>query len=204
VLRVWQGWSTDPKEDAQRALERTKRALDSDPQCSLAIVIDGLVHMNLFKRLDVAEQRFESALAVNPNDSLGWLLKGTLHAFRGEGALAMAGSQRALRLSPLDPIRYYYDALAATAALSAGRYEKAIDLAQRSLRANRTHISTLRAMAIAQWQLGQAEAAKKTVQQLMQLEPGLTVRRYLERSPSSAYETGRVWSEALREAGVPQ
>jgi adenylate cyclase len=31
----------------------------------------------------------------------------------------MAGAERALKLSPLDPVRYFYDSLAATAALSA-------------------------------------------------------------------------------------
>jgi adenylate cyclase len=203
VLRVWQGWSADPTEEGQRALERTRRALDSDAQCSLALAIDGLVHMNLLKRLDIAEQRYAAALQVNPNESLAWLFKGTLHAFRGEGPLALAGARRALRLSPLDPLRYYYDSLASTAALSAGRYDQAITLAQRSLRANCTHTSTLRALAIAQWQSGRAEDAKKTVGDLLRLEPTLTVRRYRERSPGGAYETGKSWADALRSAGVP-
>jgi TolB-like protein/tetratricopeptide (TPR) repeat protein len=203
VLRVWQGWSGDPKEEGQRALERTRRALDADARHSLALAIDGLVHMNLLKRLDIAEQRYAAALEVNPNESLAWLFKGTLHAFRGEGALALAGTQRALRLSPLDPLRYYYDSLASTAAMSAGRYEQSIALARRSLRANRTHTSTLRALAIAQWQSGQADEARKTVAELLRLEPTLTVRRYREFSPSGAYESGKHWADALRSAGVP-
>ena len=76
------------------------------------------MNTNLLKRLDVAQDRYETALQVNPNDSLAWLLKGTLHAFKGEGKTAMEHTQRALRLSPLDPLRYYYDSLAATAARS--------------------------------------------------------------------------------------
>jgi hypothetical protein len=38
----------------------------------------------------------------------------------------------------------------------------------------------------------------------MRLEPRLTVTKYLERSPASAYETGKIWSAALRAAGVPE
>ncbi|HUQ76786.1 MAG TPA: adenylate/guanylate cyclase domain-containing protein [Burkholderiales bacterium] len=203
VLRVWQGWSAEPAADAQLALECTKRALDYDTQCSLALVIDGLVHMNLLKRLDIAEERYDAALGVNPNDSLGWLLKGTLHAFKGEGKPAIDDTTRARMLSPLDPLRYYYDALSATAALGARDWALAIELAQRSLRANRTHASTLRAMAIAQSELGHLDDARKTVAELMRLEPTLTVSKYLQRSPASGYETGRIWSEALRRAGVP-
>jgi adenylate cyclase len=203
VLRVQQGWTDDPRAEARLALDCTRRSLDADPTGSLALTIDGLVHTNLLKQLDVAEERYDAALRSNPNDSLAWLLKGTMHAFRGEGKLAVEGTRRALRLSPLDPLRYYYDSLAATAALSAGQYERAIELAERSLRANRTHTSTLRAMAISQWQLGRHEDARKSVAELRRLEPGLTVTKYLERSPSSAYETGRIWSRALGSAGLP-
>jgi len=204
VMRVWQGWSDDPQQDARRALDDTKRALDVDPRCSLALAIDGLVHTNLLKRLDVAADRYQQAIDANPNDSLAWLLKGTLHAFKGEGGLAVAGTTRALRLSPLDPVRYYYDSLAAAAALSADDYEGAIELARRSLRANRTHSSTLRALAVAQWQAGRAEEARATVAELMRLEPTLTVSNWIARSPTTGYETGRVWSTALRMAGVPE
>jgi adenylate cyclase len=161
------------------------------------------VHTNLLKQLDVAQQSYELALRANPNDSLGWLLQGTLHAFKGEGKQAITATRRALALSPLDPMRYFYDSLAATAALAARRYDLAVERALRSLRANRTHASTLRALAIAQWELGREDDARKTVAELMKIEPTLTIRNYLERSPSSAYETGTIWSRALHGAGVP-
>jgi tetratricopeptide (TPR) repeat protein len=203
VMRVQQGWSVDSRNEGHAALECTKRALEMDPNCSLALTIDGLVNTNLLKRLDVAQERYETALQVNPNDSLAWLLKGTLHAFKGEGKIAVEHTQRALKLSPLDPLRYYYDSLASTAALAAGHYEHAIKLAESSLRANRTHTSTLRALAIAQWQLGRVEEARRTVGELMRLEPSLTIAGWRERSPSSAYETGRLWAEVMQKAGVP-
>jgi adenylate cyclase len=212
VLRVWQGWASgarqqlpgEYKQEAQVALDCTKRALDSDPSCSLALAIDGFVHTNLLKQLDVAGERYELALSVNPNDSLAYLLRGTLSAFKGDGAKAVRDTQRALRLSPLDPHRYFYDSLAATAALSAGRYDRAIELAQRSLRSNRMHTSTLRAMAIAQWLSGQQDDARKTIAELLRIEPTLTVVNYLSRHPAADFETGKTWARALGEAGVPK
>jgi adenylate cyclase len=204
VLRFNRGWSHDQHAEAKLALDCTKRALDADPRCSMALTVNGFVHTNLLKRLDVGQEFYDLALEVNPNDSLAWLLKGTLHAFMGDGAEAVRGTEHALRLSPLDPLRYFYDSLAATAAMSAGNYERAIELAQRSLRANRVHTSTLRVLAIAQAQLGRLDDARQTVKDLLAIDPTLTVSSYLERSPSGAYETGRVWSEALRRAGVPE
>jgi adenylate cyclase len=203
VLRVQQGWSPDPIEDARQALRCTSLALNADPNCSLALAIDGFVHTNLLKKLDVAESRYERAIEANPNDSLAWLLKGTLHAFRGEGQPAVDSAQRALRLSPLDPHRYFYDSLAATSYLAAHQFTRALQSAKRSLKANRTHTSTWRALAIAQWNLGQHEEARQTVQTLMSLDPSLTIQSWRERSPSSDFPIGHEWAEALRNAGVP-
>ncbi len=204
VLRLQQGWSDDPKKDGQSALNCTKKALDADPDCSLALTIDGLVHTHMSKRFDLAEKSYKRAIKSNPSESLAWLLKGTQHAFLGDGEKAVDNTQRALALSPLDPQRYYYDSLAATACLAAHDYERAIVLARRSLRANRTHTSTFRAMAIAQWQLGQEEEARSTVKELLRLEPSLKISSYLARIPAAPFRTGREWASALHKAGVPE
>ncbi len=203
VLRVWQSWSDDPAVDTRAALDCGKRALDNDSRCSLALAIDGFAHTNLLKALDVGQQRYDLALQVNPNDSLAWLLSGTLHAFKGEGKQAVKAARHALRLSPLDLHHYFYDSLAASAELSAGRYERAVELARRSLRANRMHASTYRVLAIALWQLGHHDDAHAAVGELMKIEPMLTVSSWLERSPSSGYSVGKLCAEALRSAGVP-
>jgi adenylate cyclase len=204
VHQMWSHrWSRDPTVDTGLALDCVRRALDADPQCSLALVVSGLVQANILRKLDIAEEHYSMALRANPNDSLAWLFKGTLHAFKNEGKLAIEHTQRALKLSPLDPNQHYYDSLAATAALSAGRYKRAIELANRSLRANRTHASTYRVLAISQWLLGLHKEARKTVSELLVLEPSLTVTKYRELHPSTGWEIGRIWSNALWEAGVP-
>jgi adenylate cyclase len=203
VLRVQQGWSVDEREDAYLALEATKRALDMDPECSLALAIDGFVHTNLLKKLDVAQERYNQAILANPSNSLAWLLKGTLHAFMGDGQQAVDNTQRALKLTPLDPHRYFYDSLAATACIAAGQYGHALELAQRSLRANRKHTSTVRAMAVSQWQLGLHDQARQTAQELLKLEPTFTVSRWLERAPSAPYRLGREVADVLKRMGIP-
>ena len=204
VLRVQQGWSEDPQRDTYLASECTKRALDMDPDNSLALAVNGFVHVNLLKKFDVAEESYERALAVNPSNAFAWLLKGTLHAFKSEGEQAVEHTERALTLSPLDPHRYFYDSLAATAAASAGRYERALELAQRSLKANRKHTSTLRVMTVAQWLLGQRDEARNTVQELLRLQPTMTVSGWLKSSPAASYEIGRKAAEVWRQAGVPE
>jgi len=203
VLRIWQGWSDDAAADTRLALQNSQRALDNDSHCSLALAMDGFVQTNLLKALDVAEQRYELALRVNPNDALAWSLRGMLHAFKGEGKPAVKATQRGMRLSPLDPHRFFYDALAGGAELAAGHYERAAELTRRSLRANRMHASTFRMLAIALWQLGRHAEAREVVAELLKIEPGLRVSNWLRRSPSSDFPIGRLCAEALRQAGVP-
>jgi adenylate cyclase len=204
VLKVQQGWSTDFESEARLATDSTKRAMESEPNNALALTVEGFIQTNLRKDTEAGSRNYEAALAANPNESLALLLRGTMRAFRGEGVTAVQDTRRALQLSPLDPIRYFYDSLAATAALAANDYEEARTLAIRSLRANRTHTSTLRALIIAHVGLGDIEEARRVMETLRKLEPSLTVSNFLARSPSSGFETGVRWSNALKQAGLPE
>jgi adenylate cyclase len=134
---------------------------------------------------------------------MAWLHKGMLHAFRGQAEAGVNDTERALALSPLDPMKYYYDSLAASAAATAGRYDRAIELAERSLAVNCLHTSTLRVLAFSQTLSGQVDAARATVTRLLTLEPDFTVQRFLARAPGADFEVGQRFARALREAGVP-
>jgi tetratricopeptide (TPR) repeat protein len=112
-------------------------------------------------------------------------------------------TQHALQLTPLDPQRYFYDSLAGSACIAARKFDRALEYAQRSLRANRMHTSTLRVKAVAEWQLGLHDQARETARQLMTLEPSLTVRGWLERAPSAQFKVGQEFAEVLRQVGVP-
>lgn len=205
VLRVVQGWSDAPERDGQRALQAGRRALDIDSSAALPLAMQGLVHAYLRHDFAAARQCYDDALELNPSESLALLLRGTMHAFLGEGEPAYRQTQQALALSPLDPLRYFYLSLASSSAIAAGRYAEAIDLATRSLRANRLHLSTYRALAIAQSLAGQHEEARRTVDELQCHEPGFSVERFMQRFPGRelAPDYTRFLAEALAAAGLP-
>lgn len=203
VLRVTRGIVADRRAEAEIALDHTRRALESDPDCSLALAMQGFVQCHMLHDLQSAISTLHAAIELNPNDSLAWLFKAVVHSLWGEGDAALAAAHEARRLSPLDPLRCYYDSLASTAALSAGRYELALEWAQRSLHGNRTHSPTLRALAIAQIELGLLDDAAGTVRELRLLDPGLTVSSYVARSPAGDNEVRRRYADALHRAGLP-
>ncbi len=204
VLRVVQGLTDSVEREAALARQCTRRALDLDPENVQALVAEGFVLTNLMHRLDEAEQVYDMALELSPNDAHGRLMRGTLYAFRSEGEKAMRDTERAMHLAPLDPLRFFFLSLAGTACIAAENYSRALSLATASLRLNRMHTSTLRVKTIAEMRLGQAEAARQTAAELLSLQPGLTVSGWLRSSPGRSFPIGRDAAEALKEAGIPE
>lgn len=203
ILSVFNGWSTDPAKDTQRAVDCTARALDISPDDAFCLTIDGFAHNNLLRRLDIAETRYNLALKSNPNSALSWLLKGALHAFRDEGESAVQATSRARKLSPLDPFSYFYDSLNATAHLAEGNYKQSLELADRSLVANNRHISTLRTKIVALHGLGRHEEAKRAAQELLARQPDFTVAAYRKNHPAGDFAFGRRAAAAFGAAGIP-
>jgi DNA-binding winged helix-turn-helix (wHTH) protein/TolB-like protein len=203
VLRVVQGWSLDASTDARIALEYVQRSLNEDSRDALALAIGGLVHAYLRKDLRMAGQLYEEAIDANPSEPLAWLFTATRCAYLGQGREAEAAGERALRLSPIDPLKYFFDSLAATATLSNSNWERAVALSLRSLKANRTHASTWRTLAFALVMLDRMDEARAAVQRLLAIEPGFTVSRFLERFPGRDGPLAQPWAEALKAADLP-
>ncbi|MDM0064984.1 adenylate/guanylate cyclase domain-containing protein [Variovorax sp. J31P207] len=203
VLNVQQGWSADPASDARAALDHTARAMEADPACHLAHTIEGFVRANVLRDFDRAGACYTRALDLNPNDALAWLLSGMLHAFRDEGQAAVQACEHAQGLSPLDPLRYFFDALSASAALTAGQYERAVLLARRSLQLNRSHLSTHRALTAALALAGRTDEARTCAAELLARDPGFTVSQFLDRTPGRAFGISTRIAHALRDAGIP-
>ena len=165
ILRVTRGWSEDRKREAAEALRATRAALDRDPLDALALATEGFVYCHLLKDLDTARKRCDQAVNANPSHALGWLYRGTVNAFKGEGDAAVKATRRALELSPLDPQRYYFESLGATAELAANQYASAERLARSSLVLNRMHPSTWRALTIALVCQGRMDEAREALRQ---------------------------------------
>jgi tetratricopeptide (TPR) repeat protein len=112
-------------------------------------------------------------------------------------------ADQALSLSPLDPMIYYFNSFAAMANLTAQRYDRAIELATRSLRENRLHTPTLRTLAAAYMLSGRHDEGRETMSRLRELEPGLTAGALQARYPGRDSPQAVSFIGALLEAGLP-
>jgi adenylate cyclase len=203
-VRAAQGWGSNPVDDARQALGHVERALNSDPTNALAWAIKGLICSYISRDMRSARHAYDSALAANQNESLAWLYLATLNAWQDDGDEAVAAAGMAQRLSPLDPLKYYYDSLSATAFLVAGSYDMSIDLALQSLRQNRSHASTHRTLAIAQVLANRLNDARSTAEELLRIDPGFTVGAFSQRYPGRDSAHADSFCRALAEAGVPK
>src|SRR6202023_1871728 len=149
VLRVGQGWSPNPAHDAAQADHFARWAIECNTMEPMAFAVHGLVASYLYKDFDLALRRFEAALGINANAAPAWMWSAAAHAWMGNGSLAIEEINKAMALSPYDPLMYAYSGNAAMAYLVDGQYERAIECALRSLRENRTYTSAHRQLVIA-------------------------------------------------------
>ena len=202
-LRIIRGQSGDAGNDRSRARWCIEQALQRDPESALAWALNGLVQSWVNKDMGETDRSCDEALARNPNEALAWLFRCALRGWQGRGADAVQAAGRALELSRLDPMRYYFETLSAAGFLADGQYGRAMALCERSLRLNRLHTPTHRVLAIAQQLGGQADAARSTVKAMLGLQPGFTAERYLESYPGGRVVHAAQYADALRAAGLP-
>jgi TolB-like protein/DNA-binding SARP family transcriptional activator len=203
VLRVGQGWSPDPANDAAQADHFARSAIECSSMEPMAFAVHGHVASYLYKDFDLAFRRFETALGINANAAPAWLWSAAAQAWMGNGSRAVEEINRAMALSPYDPLMYAYSGNAAMAYLVDGQYERAIECALRSLRENRTYTSSYRLLVMALMLAGRGNDAQASARRLLELEPGLTVAGFRRRYPGSASPRADLFCDALARAGVP-
>lgn len=204
VRRVGQGWTENRAEDAAQASRLAAAAMKYGENDPLALTISGLVAAYLNKDLEGAIHLYNRALTINPSAASAWVWSTSAYAWLGNGEEAVRRSTRAIEVSPFDPQMYTFASIAGTAHTVAGQYDKAIDLCRQSMRQNRMFASTHRMLTIALALAGRTEEARAAADELLKLEPNLTVTHFRERYPGSASPQAARFAEALASAGVPR
>ena len=203
VLRVGQGWSPDPADDAMQADWFARTAIERNSMEPMALAVHGHVASYLYKDFDLAFRRFETALRINANAAPAWLWSAAAQAWIGNGSRAIEEINKAMALSPYDPLMYAYSGNAAMAYLVDGQYERAVECALRSLRENRTYTSANRQLIMALVLAGREDEARASARRLLELEPGLTVAGFRRRYPGSDSPHADLFCDALARAGIP-
>jgi tetratricopeptide (TPR) repeat protein len=152
-----------------------------------------------------ATSAIDRALILNPNCAHAWRSSGYVLVRQCRPDPAIDAFYRAMRLSPLDPLGFLFTAGIAIAHLIAGRYEEAIEWADRSLREFPRYAPSTRYMVIALAHLGRIEEAREWLARELELHPGLTIAG-VKATYEAAFPPEKVnlFAEGYRKVGLPE
>jgi TolB-like protein/tetratricopeptide (TPR) repeat protein len=207
ILQRIQGWGSVSTAERAEAVHLARQAIEAGRDDPEALSMAGYTIAVLAGEHSVALGAIDRALAINPNSALAWSMRGWVLGFQNQFEPAIEALQRAIRLSPLDPLAYLHAAGLAFAHFSAGRYEMCIEWADQALQAQPRYLIAMRGKLVYLAHLGRMEEARDLPKRVLEINPRLTVAAW-----KASYATMSVFPpelldryvDGLRKAGVPE
>jgi adenylate cyclase len=197
-------WSTDPAEDASRAIAYAKSALRLGREDPLVLARSALALLYSSDEVELADSLLDEAIRLDPNGMSGWTWGGCAKTMLGDHQAAIDYLQRALRLSPLDPRIFFAQAGLAYAYFFLGNYEEGLKCAADALRHHPNYVGALRVAMACNALGGKIEAARRLWEQAALLSPSDRVSETRKRERYRRDEDLAKIQEAYRLAGMPE
>ncbi len=124
-----------------------------------------------------AFQAFDAALALSPSSALTYICGSTLFAWAGDAERAIDWGERAVRLSPFDPLGFIAFGGISLGHFMRGRNTEAADAARKAIQVNPLFSVNYMCLVAALAKLGNTEEAKAAVARLLGLQPSFSISR---------------------------
>jgi adenylate cyclase len=200
-LNILLGYAIDPQLDRNEAVRLFRLALsidDSDPETlAWAAFISAYMVGDCESEIEMADR----AVALNPNSYLAWSNRGVVYRVAGLREEAVRSFERAIRMSPVDPLLHITFLHMGLAFIELGRFDDAIVMGKKALRQNPFFSPAPRCLASAFAHLGRDAEAREAAAHLLELDPGFTISAYIARGGQS---NTKLLIEGLRKAGLPE
>jgi len=197
------GWVTDFAPLVPKVSALIAQGVEAGREDAFTLGSCGFAAASILRDLDMGANLLDRALVVSVNYAMVWAQSAFVRAWRGEPEIAIAHTERARRLSPVDPQTFAINGAAATAHFVAGRPEEALAVAELALSQNPFFSPATRVAAAAAGLLGQDELCKKYIAQLAVLDPALRASNLTERVSFKRREDVERIIDGLRRAGLP-
>ena len=153
---------------------------------------------------DVMAELIDRSLALNANSMRAWLASGILRCIQGEPERAIEDAERAMRLSPLDISKWVAYGVLAIAHMQRVSYQEAAVWARKSVREHRFNLPAYHVLAASCAHLDRWDEAQDSVNQLLVIDPELTITRLKLIYPVARYKNLDAFLDGLRKAGLPE
>jgi adenylate cyclase len=204
VWRKANGWMTDPGQETMVAerLARTAAKLGADDAVALSQA--GFALAFVVGALEDGIALIDRALVLNPNLAAAWRFSGYARVFIGEPDLAIAHLERAVRLSPLDPLIFIVQNGIVLSHFFAGRYDEALSWAGKALRQNPSYAAALIMAAVSGALTGRTDEVQKAVGRLREIDPAVGISSFVNVWPLRRPEDLAAFEKGLRLTGLPE
>ena len=199
LLNVMLGHSVDPQFERKEAIRLSRLALsidDSDPDTlAYAAGISAFMVGDSESEIEMVDR----AVALNPNSFSTWFNRGFVYQIAGLPEEAVRSFERAIRMSPVDPLLHLTFSGMGAALIELRRFDEAIVAGKKAQHQNPSWSATYRCLASAFAHLGRDAEAREAAARLLEVDPAFTSARMGRRRQAHVKQT----IEGLRKAGLP-
>jgi TolB-like protein/class 3 adenylate cyclase len=186
------------------ALRHARQAIAAGGDDTAALATAGFVIAVCGRDYETALTAFDRSFALSSSSALALGFSSIVRAWKGDDAIAVEQANRALRLSPFDPlIQLPYVGLA-YAHFAAGRFEETVAAASLATQSNPRFTVPQILHAAALGCLDRREDGETVVQGLLELQPGITVGTAILSARYTDPKNIAALANALRRAGLPE
>jgi TolB-like protein len=191
------------EENRLAAIRHAHAAIAHGRDDAIALSLGGFVMGMVAHDRGAARQAFDAALALSPSCALSYILGSVIMLFDGDADRGIEWGERALRLSPFDPMIYAPWFAISIGRLARGEHEAASEAAHKVFQANPYWSSAHFLLAATHAKLGRLDAAKAAAARVLELQPEFTISGTCASFDIDPSIAGPL-SEALALAGLPE
>ena len=200
--QVVYNWAVEPASARTEALRLAQMAVTTSGEDPTILTVLGAAYAIVHKH-SVAARLLEKALALDPNSAWAWNRSGWLQTYLGNPDISIDHFERALRLSPFDPLNFNAYIGIGGAHFAAGRYDDAALWIEKGLIDRPGATWAYRELVAAYTLLGRDSDARAGLLRLINDYPDLTVSKVLSALVYPQPMLDRI-AEGLRKAGMAE
>jgi len=202
--RRMNGWTTDQHHQVSEVVRLAGTLVELGNEDAAALSYCGLALGHVANEAEAGIMLADQALLLNPNLAAAWYASGALRLLHRDLDEAINHLERAMRISPLDPLTFFTLSYTAIAHFFADRHEEARKLSERACQTQVNFLTSLRIAAASHAATGRLDEARVYVAQALRLDPALRLSNLETRIARLPPDRFAKFAAALRKAGLPE
>jgi adenylate cyclase len=200
MINVLLGYAVDPQFERKEAVRLSRLALSIDDDDPYTLASAAAISAYMVGDCESSVELADRAVALNPNSTAAWESRGWVYRVAGLPEEAIRSFERAIRMSPVDPMLHLTFAGMGMVFIELGRFDEAIVAGKKALRRNPYPAAYL-CLASAFAHLGRDAEAREAAARVLETDPAFTISAWIARGGQS---NAKLLIEGLRKAGLPE